>query len=141
MADRRVTRQNRGTNELWPTPSSPRSERKRFWHSGLNSAKAPPKSMFTRRLSLNAGKDGSIITGKLVESSDYTWGYDAQTDEFCDLMAKGIIDPTKVVRCALQDAASIASLLITTEAMIAEKPKKVEGDGHMHPGIGAGMDY
>ena len=65
-----------------------------------------------------------MIVGKILENSSYTWGYDAQTGEYGDLVAKGIIDPTKVVRTALQDAASVASLLITTEAMVAEKPKK-----------------
>ena len=77
-----------------------------------------------RQIASNAGEDGSIIVGKILENPNYTWGYDAQTGEYGDLVAKGIIDPTKVVRTALQDAASIAGLLITTEAMVAEKPKK-----------------
>ena len=77
-----------------------------------------------RQIASNAGEDGSIIIGKIVESSKYAWGYDAQTGSYGDLVAEGIIDPTKVVRTALQDAASIAGLLITTEAMVAEKPKK-----------------
>jgi chaperonin GroEL len=77
-----------------------------------------------RQIAQNAGADGSVILGKIQENAGYTWGYDAQTGTYGDLVAKGIIDPTKVVRCALQDAASVASLLITTEAMVAEKPKK-----------------
>jgi chaperonin GroEL len=77
-----------------------------------------------RQIASNAGEDGSIIVGKIVDNATYTWGYDAQTGIYGDLVAAGIIDPTKVVRTALQDAASIAGLLITTEAMVAEKPKK-----------------
>jgi len=76
-----------------------------------------------RQIAANAGEDGSVIAGKIVDNSTYAWGYDAQAAEYGDLLAKGVIDPTKVVRAALQDAASVASLLITTEAMIAEKPK------------------
>jgi chaperonin GroEL len=77
-----------------------------------------------RQIASNAGEDGSVIARKIVENAKYTWGYDAQTGSYGDLVAEGIIDPTKVVRTALQDAASIAGLLITTEAMVAEKPKK-----------------
>jgi chaperonin GroEL len=77
-----------------------------------------------RQIVSNAGEDGSLIVGKIVENAQYTWGYDAQIGSYGDLVAEGIIDPTKVVRTALQDAASIAGLLITTEAMVAEKPKK-----------------
>ena len=72
----------------------------------------------------NAGVDASIVVGKLIEHKDYAYGYDAQTGEYGDMFKLGIIDPTKVVRTALQDAASVAGLLITTEAMVAEKPKK-----------------
>jgi chaperonin GroEL len=79
-----------------------------------------------RQIALNAGEDGSIVVGKILEKDDYAWGFDAQTGEYGDLFAKGIIDPTKVVRSALQDAASVAGLLITTEAMVAELPKKKE---------------
>jgi chaperonin GroEL len=78
----------------------------------------------TRQIANNAGEDGSIIVGKILDNSKYAWGYDAQSGNYGDLVAEGIIDPTKVVRTALQDAASIAGLLITTEAMVAEKPKK-----------------
>jgi chaperonin GroEL len=77
-----------------------------------------------RQIASNAGEDGSIIVGKIVENGSYTWGYDAQSGAYGDLIGSGIIDPTKVVRTALQDAASVAGLLITTEAMVAEKPKK-----------------
>ncbi len=93
-----------------------------------------------RQIAINAGEDGSVVAGKILENSSYNWGFDAQSGEYGDLVAKGIIDPTKVVRTALQDAASIASLLITTEAMVAEKPKK-KSNGAAHPEMGAGMDY
>jgi chaperonin GroEL len=79
-----------------------------------------------RQIASNAGEDGSVIVGKIVENPKYAWGYDAQTGSYIDLVIEGIIDPTKVVRTALQDAASIAGLLITTEAMVAEKPKKAD---------------
>ena len=71
----------------------------------------------------NAGVDGSLVLGKLLEQKSATWGFDAQKEEYCDMIKSGIIDPAKVVRTALQDAASVASLMITTEAMIAEKPE------------------
>ncbi len=77
-----------------------------------------------RQIAENAGEDGAVISGKVLENDSYDFGFDAQTAEYKDLVAAGIIDPTKVVRTALQDAASIASLLITTEAMVAEKPEK-----------------
>jgi chaperonin GroEL len=77
-----------------------------------------------RQIALNAGTDGSIVVGKLLESKSVTQGFDAQTGEYVDMIKAGIIDPTKVVRTALQDAASVAALLITTEAMVAEKPEK-----------------
>ncbi|MES2608265.1 MAG: chaperonin GroEL [Pseudomonadota bacterium] len=76
-----------------------------------------------RQIATNAGADGSIVIGKIMDSKEYTFGFDAQTGTYGDMVKNGIIDPTKVVRTALQDAASIASLLITTEAMIAEKPE------------------
>ena len=97
-----------------------------------------------RQIALNAGEDGSIIVGKILEKDQYGYGFDAQTGEYVDMMKKGIIDPTKVVRAALQNAASIAALLITTEAMVAERPKKESGSPAM-PGGGmggmGGMDY
>jgi chaperonin GroEL len=78
----------------------------------------------TRLIADNAGTDGAIVVGKLLESKDPNYGFDAQSGHYTDLVKAGIIDPVKVVRCALQDAASVASLLITTEAMVAERPKK-----------------
>ncbi len=77
-----------------------------------------------RQISENAGEDGAVIAGKVLEKDEYAYGFDAQSGQFKDLVKAGIIDPTKVVRTALQNAASVASLLITTEAMIAEKPEK-----------------
>jgi chaperonin GroEL len=77
-----------------------------------------------RQIAINAGADGSIVVGKLLEKSEYGWGYNAQSGEYQDLVKAGVIDPAKVVRTALQDAASVAALLITTEALVAEKPKK-----------------
>ena len=76
-----------------------------------------------RQIATNAGMDGSIVVGKLIDQNDVNFGFDAQTGEFGDLVQAGIIDPAKVVRVALQDAASVAGLLITTEAMVAEKPE------------------
>ncbi len=95
-----------------------------------------------RQIALNAGEDGSIIVGKILEKDQYSYGFDAQSGEYVDMMKKGIIDPTKVVRAALQNAASIAGLLITTEAMVAEVPKKGGAGGGMPqmPG-GGGMDF
>jgi chaperonin GroEL len=90
-----------------------------------------------RQIVENAGGDGAVVVGKLLESSDYAWGYDAQTGEYGDLVRAGIIDPTKVVRTAIQDAASVAGLLITTEAMVAELPKKEAAPAMP----GGGMDY
>ena len=88
-----------------------------------------------RQIAENAGEDGSVIAGKLRESTDTNYGYDAQKGEFCDMVKAGIIDPVKVVRIALQDAASVAGLLITTEAMVAERPEKkappMQGGGGM----------
>ena len=94
-----------------------------------------------RQIAINAGDDGSVIVGKIADNASYNWGYDAQTGEFKDLVKAGIVDPTKVVRTALQDAASVAGLLVTTEAMVAEHPKK-ESPMPMPPGGGmGGMDY
>jgi chaperonin GroEL len=77
-----------------------------------------------RQIAINAGEDGAVIVGKILERDTYGYGYDAQSGEYVNMMSKGIIDPTKVVRAALQGAASVAGLLITTEAMVAEVPKK-----------------
>ncbi|CDX27758.1 chaperonin GroEL [Mesorhizobium sp. M2A.F.Ca.ET.042.01.1.1] len=91
-----------------------------------------------RQIAENAGSEGSIIVGKLREKTDFAFGWNAQTGEYGDLYKQGVIDPAKVVRTALQDAASVAGLLVTTEAMVAEKPKKEAA-----PAVpaGAGMDF
>ena len=98
-----------------------------------------------RQIAANAGEDGSVIVGKILENSKYAFGYNAQSHEYGDLYSQGVIDPAKVVRCALQDAASVAGLLITTEAMIADVPKKDSGHSHGAPGGGmggmGGMDF
>jgi chaperonin GroEL len=95
-----------------------------------------------RQIATNAGEDGSIVVGKILEKDTYAFGYDAQTGEYGNLVSKGIIDPTKVVRIALQGAASIAGLLITTEAMVAELPKKQSPAMPGGPGGGmGGMDF
>jgi chaperonin GroEL len=89
-----------------------------------------------RQISENAGEDGAVIAGKVLDRDEYGWGYDAQTGEFKDLVKAGIIDPTKVVRTALQDAASVAGLLVTTEAMVAERPEKKAPAGGGAGGMG-----
>ena len=94
-----------------------------------------------RQIAINAGADGSVVVGKIMEEEKYSYGYDAQAGEYGNLVSKGIIDPTKVVRCALQDAASVAGLLITTEAMVAELPKKESPMPPMPGGGMGGMDY
>jgi chaperonin GroEL len=92
-----------------------------------------------RQIAQNAGADGSVVVGKIMEKDQYNYGYDAQSGEYGNLVSKGIIDPTKVVRTAIQNAASVAGLLITTEAMVAEMPKKKEAMPAMPPG--GGMDF
>ena len=91
----------------------------------------PARQIFT-----NSGEDGSVIVGKILENANYSYGYNAQSHTYGDLIAEGVVDPAKVVRCALQDAASVAGLLITTEVMIADLPKK--DAGHGHPPMGGG---
>src|SRR5262249_13005560 len=88
----------------------------------------------------NAGVEGSIVVGKVTDQKSASYGYDAQNNEYDDLIEKGIIDPAKVVRTALQDAASVAGLLVTTEAGVAEAPKKKEEHVHMPGGGMGGMD-
>jgi len=92
-----------------------------------------------RQIVENAGSDGSVVVGKLMESSDTNYGFDAQTGHYVNMVKAGIIDPTKVVRLALQGAASVAGLLVTTEAMVAERPEKKESLPAMPPG--GGMDF
>jgi chaperonin GroEL len=98
-----------------------------------------------RQIAENSGVDGAVVAGKLLESNDYNYGFDAQTETYTDLVKAGIIDPTKVVRTALQDAASVAALLITTEAMVADRPepKGAGGPGGGMPDMGGmgGMDF
>src|SRR2546421_1617413 len=91
-----------------------------------------------RQIAENSGVEGSIVVGKIMENKSETYGFDAQTEEYVDMVEKGIIDPAKVVRAALQDAASVAGLLVTTEAMVAEAPKKQSPSPAMP---GGGMDY
>ena len=91
-----------------------------------------------RQIAENAGAEGSIIVGKLREKAEFAWGWNAQTNEYGDLYKQGVIDPAKVVRTALEDAASVAGLLVTTEAMVAEKPKKEAAPAMP---AGAGMDF
>ena len=95
-----------------------------------------------RQIAENAGDEASIVVGKILEKNEDNYGYNAQTGEYGDLIALGIVDPVKVVRTALQNAASVASLLINTEAMIAELPKKESAGGGMPGGMGGmgGMD-
>ena len=94
-----------------------------------------------RQIAENAGVEGSIVVGNVTAHRSPSYGYDAQTGEYGDLIAKGIIDPAKVVRVALQDAASVAGLLVTTEAMVAERPKNDPGTPAMPGGGMGGMDY
>ena len=84
-----------------------------------------------RQIAENAGIDGSVVAGKVIENKSKTFGFDAQNEQYVDMLEAGIIDPTKVVRIALEDAASVAGLLITTEAMVADRPAKNTGAGHM----------
>jgi chaperonin GroEL len=95
-----------------------------------------------RQIAINAGEDGSIVIGKILDKDSYGYGFDAQAGEFGNLMSRGVIDPTKVVRTALQGAASIAGLLITTEAMVAEEPREsMHPEGHPHPPHGGDIDF
>jgi chaperonin GroEL len=98
-----------------------------------------------RQIAANAGAEASIVAGKILENKGATYGYNAQTGEYGDMIVMGIVDPVKVVRTALQDAASVAGLLVTTEAMIAEAPKKDAGGMPGMPGGGmggmGGMDF
>ncbi|MBV8393929.1 MAG: chaperonin GroEL, partial [Alphaproteobacteria bacterium] len=91
-----------------------------------------------RQIAENAGYDGAVVAGKMLDQKDANFGFDAQKGDYTDLVKAGIIDPVKVVRTALQDAASVAGLLVTTEAMVAEKPEKKAPMG-MPPGADGGM--
>jgi chaperonin GroEL len=94
-----------------------------------------------RQIAINSGEDGSVVVAKILENDSYAYGFDAQTGEFGNLLTKGVIDPTKVVRTALQGAASIAGLLITTEAVVAEPRDDRVPEGHPHPPHGGDMDF
>ena len=92
-----------------------------------------------RQIAENAGIDGSVVAGKILENDSKTFGYDAQSEEYVDMLKAGIIDPTKVVRIALEYAASVAGLLITTEAMVADRPAKTSGRDMSDMGSMSGM--
>ncbi len=94
-----------------------------------------------RQIAQNAGVEGSIVVGKVLENASATFGFNAQTEEYVDMVQAGVIDPTKVVRTALQDAASVAGLLITTEAAVADAPSKSSGAPQMPGGGMGGMDF
>ena len=104
-------------------------------NAGINIVKRALQSPI-RQIAENAGVEGSIVVGKVLDARGQAFGYDAQNDEYGDMLEKGIIDPAKVVRITLQDAASVAGLMITTEAAVAEAPKKDEHAGHSHGGMG-----
>jgi chaperonin GroEL len=108
--------------------------------AGINIIRRALQSL-VRQIADNAGDEASIVVGKILDKNEDTYGYNAQTGEYGDMIAMGIVDPVKVVRTALQNAASVASLLITTEAMIAELPKK-DAPAGMPGGMGGmgGMD-
>jgi chaperonin GroEL len=93
-----------------------------------------------RQIAENAGVEGSIVVGKVLENKSQSYGFNAQSEQYVDMLGAGIVDPAKVVRVALQDAASVAGLMITTEAMVAETPKKKETLAMPGGGMG-GMDY
>ncbi|MCT0201638.1 chaperonin GroEL [Synechococcus sp. CS-603] len=103
--------------------------------AGINIVRRALQSL-VRQIATNAGDEASIVVGKILEKNQENWGYNAQTSEYGDMIAMGIVDPVKVVRTALQNAASVASLLITTEAMIAEIPKKDSGGAGGMPDMG-----
>ena len=94
-----------------------------------------------RQIVENAGVEGSIVVGKILENKSETYGFNAQTEEYVDMLKAGIVDPAKVVRTALQGAASVAGLLITTEAMVAEAPSKEAAPAMPGGGMGGGMGY
>ena len=100
--------------------------------------------LLLKQIAQNAGHDGAVIAGKIIESKDNSYGFDAQSGKFCDLVKAGIVDPTKVVRTALIDAVSVAALLTTTEAMITDKPEEKSSAPAMPDmggmgGMGGGM--
>ncbi|KIQ01709.1 molecular chaperone GroEL [Agrobacterium tumefaciens] len=108
--------------------------------AGINIVRRALQSL-VRQIAENAGDEASIVVGKILDKNEENYGYNAQTSEYGDMIAMGIVDPVKVVRTALQNAASVASLLITTEAMIAELPKKESAIPQMPGGGMGGMDF
>ena len=132
-----------GVALLWASKSLKVKGRNEDQEAGINIVRRALQAPI-RQLAENAGVEGSIVVGKVTDHKSPSFGYDAQTGEYGDLIGKGIIDPAKVVRVALQDASSVAGLLVTTEAMVAERPKKDAGSPAM-PGGGmggmGGMDY
>jgi chaperonin GroEL len=131
-----------GVALLWASRSIEAKGENEDQEAGINIVRRALQAPI-RQIAENAGVEGSIVVGKVTDQKSASFGYDAQTDEYGDLIKKGIIDPAKVVRVALQDASSVAGLLVTTEAMVAEMPKKDSGAPAMPPGgMGmGGMDY
>ncbi|MGA7455751.1 MAG: chaperonin GroEL [Methyloceanibacter sp.] len=132
-----------GVALLWASKSLKVKGRNEDQEAGINIVRRALQAPI-RQIAENAGVEGSIVVGKVTDHKSASFGYDAQTGEYGDLIGKGIIDPAKVVRVALQDASSVAGLLVTTEAMVADRPKKDSGSPAM-PGGGmggmGGMDY
>jgi chaperonin GroEL len=132
-----------GVALLWASKSLKVKGRNEDQEAGINIVRRALQAPI-RQIAENAGVEGSIVVGKVTDHKSPSFGYDAQTGEYGDLIGKGIIDPAKVVRVALQDASSVAGLLVTTEAMVADRPKKDSGSPAM-PGGGmggmGGMDY
>jgi chaperonin GroEL len=132
-----------GVALLWASKSLKAKGKNDDQEAGINIIRRALQAPI-RQIAENAGVEGSIVVGKVTDQKSPSFGYDAQTGEYGDLIKKGIIDPAKVVRVALQDASSVAGLLVTTEAMVAERPKKDSGSPAM-PGGGmagmGGMDY
>jgi chaperonin GroEL len=131
-----------GVALLWASRSIEAKGENEDQEAGINIVRRALQAPI-RQIAENAGVEGSIVVGKVTDQKSASFGYDAQTDEYGDLIKKGIIDPAKVVRVALQDASSVAGLLVTTEAMVAEMPKKDSGAPAMPAGgMGmGGMDY
>ena len=124
-----------GVALLWASKSLKVKGRNEDQEAGINIVRRALQAPI-RQIAENAGVEGSIVVGKVTDHKSPSFGYDAQTGEYGDLIGKGIIDPAKVVRVALQDASSVAGLLVTTEAMVAERPKKDAGSPAMPGGMG-----
>ena len=132
-----------GVALLWASKSLKVKGRNEDQEAGINIVRRALQAPI-RQIAENAGVEGSIVVGKVTDHKSPSFGYDAQTGEYGDLIGKGIIDPAKVVRVALQDASSVAGLLVTTEAMVADRPKKgfwLSGYAWWRYGWDGGMDY